>query len=538
MPERAAAPDPRLRARGDDFTPPSESAFVPMTEPPAADSVPALELIGIAKAFGPTLALDNVSLRIDRGRAHAILGENGAGKSTLVRIVDGVLRPDRGTMAVLGTPVEFRDPHEAQRHGIGAAFQELSLVPDLTVAENLFLGSEPTGPGPMVLPRDLRARAGELLASVDLAGISPATLVRDLRLGERQMLEIAKAVRARPRILLLDEPTSALGQRSMDWFYRIVEALKAQGVTIVFISHRLAEIGVICDRMTILRNGRVVQTSAVGEVPEAEVIRLMIGRSLQATFPTRRPKAEREVALETRKLTVGASLVDASVELRRGEILGVAGLAGHGHLELFLALFGVARPQSGEILVGGRPVVIRHPRDAVAAGIGISLVPEDRKTEGLFLHLSVWLNLAMPALRSIATHGWISRGPVTRRVKVAAARANVPVGTLGLEVASLSGGNQQKVVIGKWILAGARVLLLYDPTRGVDIGTKAEIYHLMQALADQGVSILFYSTDLAEVTHLADRVIVFYRSKIVRELEGSAISEEAVLAAALGSEAA
>jgi ribose transport system ATP-binding protein len=505
-----------------------------MIEPKNADLSAAMRLTDLTKAFGPTVALDGVSMQIERGHTHAILGENGAGKSTLVRIVTGVLRPDRGSLEVLGQSLDLGSPRDARRHGIASAFQELSLVPDLTVAQNLFLGYEPTGPGPLVLPRDLKVHADRLLASVDMEGVSPDSLVRDLRLADKQMLEVAKALRGDPEIVLLDEPTSALGQNGMDWFYGLVSKLQSRGVTIVFITHRLAEIRVVCRRVTILRNGRVVGTHDVGEVPESELIRLMIGRSLQATFPPRRPSSERPVVLETRGLTVGSSLVECGIQLRKGEILGVAGLAGHGHLELFLALFGIARPDKGEVLVEGRPVVINHPQDAVAAGIGISLVPEDRKTEGLFLRLSVRLNLAIPSLGSLSRYGWINNGALGREAATAANRVNVAHDALDAEVSSLSGGNQQKVVIGKWVLAGSKILLLYDPTRGVDIGTKTEIYRLMQNLAEQGVSIVFYSTELSEVTHLADRVLVFYRSRVEAELDGLAISDEAVMAAALG----
>ena len=505
-----------------------------MIESRAANLSPAVGLADVTKAFGPTVALDGVSVQIERGQTHAILGENGAGKSTLVRIVAGVLKPDRGSLDVLGKSLVLRSPRDARHHGIATAFQELSLVPDLTVAQNLFLSYEPTGPGPLVVPRDLKAHAERLMASVDIEGVSPDSLVKDLRLADKQMVEIAKALRGDPEIVLLDEPTSALGQNGMEWFYGLVSKLQSRGVTVVFITHRLAEIGAVCNRMTILRNGRVVGTHDVGDVTESEIIRLMIGRSLQATFPPRRPSIDRPVVLETRGLTVGSSLVDAGIKLQKGEILGVAGLAGHGHLELFLALYGIARPSKGEILVDGRLTAINHPKDAVAAGIGISLVPEDRKTEGLFLRLSVRLNLAIPSLGSFARFGWINNGALGREVALAADRVNVARDALGSDVSSLSGGNQQKVVIGKWVLAGTRILLLYDPTRGVDIGTKTEIYRLMQELAEQGVSILFYSTELSEVTHLADRVVVFYRSRVEAELDGLAISDEAVMAAALG----
>jgi ribose transport system ATP-binding protein len=490
----------------------------------------ALAVHDVVKRYGATIALDGVSFEIAEGAAHALIGENGAGKSTLVKIVNGVVKPDSGRIDVFGRQVRITNPARAAELGIATAFQELSLVPRLTVAQNLLLGVEPRSPG------ELRSRAQALLGEADVDGISPDWRVEDLTLPERQMVEIAKAMRGEPKLLFLDESTSALGEGALDWFKGLLGRLRERGTTLVFITHRLGEIRDLCDTVTVLRNGEAVKTFEIGEVEEGEVVKLMIGRSMDQAFPERRPAKERDVALETRGLTLDGAFEDVDLRLRDGEILGVAGLDGQGQRELFLTLFGVLHPSGGEIAVDGETVRIGSPRDAIAARLGISLVPEDRKTEGLFLKLPIATNMVIPSLHRLAHAGWIDEGNVKRSVRDTAEQLNLDPKVVKAEAGFLSGGNQQKVVIGKWVLAGARFLLLYDPTRGVDVGTKFEIYKLIQKLADDGRSILLYSSDLPEVVNLCDRVVAFYRGRVAGEFEGDELTEQSVLSAIVGQE--
>ncbi len=493
----------------------------------------ALAVRDVVKRYGATVALDRVSFEIPNGSSHALIGENGAGKSTLVKIVSGITRPDSGEIEVHGDRIRrISTPARAAELGIGTAFQELSLVPTLTVADNLLLGIEPHS------PRELHSRAQTLLDECEVPDISPEWRVEDLTLPERQMVEIAKAVRHRPRLLFLDESTSALGEGARGWFTNLLARLRDAGTTLVFITHRLGEVSEHCDHATVLRNGETVGSFAIDEVDEDEVVRMMIGRSMDQAFPDRRPAVERTVKLQTRGLGLDGAFTDVNLELRKGEILGVAGLDGQGQRELFLSLFGVLPSDQGEILIDDKQVRIRSPRDAIDSDLGISLVPEDRKTEGLFLTLSTATNMAIPSLHRLARHGWLSERRVRRSAVETAERINLDPGVVRGEVGMLSGGNQQKVVIGKWVLAGARILLLYDPTRGVDVGTKFEIYKLIQALAEEGRSILVYSSDLPEVVGLCDRVLTFYRSRLSGEFGGDSLTERNVLSAIVGHDGA
>lgn len=490
----------------------------------------ALAVREVVKRYGATVALDGVSLEIAAGSAHALIGENGAGKSTLVKIVSGITRPDAGEIELFGERVRITTPARAAELGIGTAFQELSLVPSLTVAQNLLLGIEPHRPA------ELRTRAKALLDNADVQGIGLDWRVEDLTLPERQMVEIAKALREKPRLLFLDESTSALGEGARDWFTGLLERLRNGGTTLVFITHRLGEVRDYCEAATVLRNGKDVRSFAIDEVNEDEVVQMMIGRSLQQAFPERRPAADREVTLETRELTLRDAFEDVDLALHEGEILGIAGLDGQGQREFFLSLFGALRPDHGEVLIDGDPVRIHSPRDATDPRIGISLVPEDRKTEGLFLKLPIATNMAVPSLSRLASYGLIRERSLRRRARETAERLNLDPKLVRAEAGVLSGGNQQKVVIGKWMLADARFLLLYDPTRGVDIGTKFEIYKLIQALANEGRSVMVYSSDLPEVVGLCDRVVTFYRSRVSGEFSGDELTEANVLSAIVGHE--
>ncbi|MFZ1426788.1 MAG: sugar ABC transporter ATP-binding protein [Geminicoccaceae bacterium] len=496
----------------------------------------ALHVDSIAKAYGATVALDGASFAVRSGEVHALLGENGAGKSTMVKMLSGLVQPDAGTIQLDGTPVRLRRPADAQRQGIQTAFQEMTLVRDLTVAQNMLLPQAPTVMG------QLRRRHGERLvadhlARLGLERIDPRAELRDLDLPQRQKIEIARAVFRRPRILLLDEPTSTLSGRDIDWLGDLIERVVADGVTVVFISHRLPEVRQFCDRLTVLRNGRDIGTADVNSIGDDEVIRMIIGRSLAATFPprpTQRPQQTVAPVLEARGLATDGKLVEAGFALRQGEILGVAGLQGMGQQDLFLACFGMAALRQGEILVDGRKVTLASPRDAVRANIGISLVPEDRKTEGLFLRLDGTANISLPVIDRFARWGLIDGANETAAVAGILEAVEVQPRALYTRAGAFSGGNQQKIAIGKWLLAGSRTLLMFDPTRGVDVGTKHQLYLLMRRFADAGGSILFHSTEIAELVNLCDRVMVLYGGRVALELEGDAIEEEAIMRAALG----
>ncbi len=497
----------------------------------------ALRVDAVTKSYGATVALAGVSFAVRAGEVHALLGENGAGKSTAVKLLSGLVQPEEGSIELSGERVRLPRPRDAHRHGIQTAFQEMTLVRDLTVTENMLLPRAPTG-----LLGQLRRRRGERLvvehlALLGLGSIDPRARIRDVELSSRQKIEIARAIFRKPRILLLDEPTSTLSGRDIDWLGGLIARLKGEGVTIVFISHRLPEVRRFCDRLTVLRNGRDVGTADIGEIGDDEVVRMIIGRSIAATFPPRPVKPAASAVspcLEVRDLATAGQLRSASFALRPGEILGIGALQGMGQQQLFLACFGMARVRHGEIRVDGRKVTLATPRDAIRANIGISLVPEDRKTEGLFLKLDGRTNIAIPAIGRFAHMGLIDRKAETLAVSRVLDQVEVERRALYTPAGAFSGGNQQKIAIAKWLLAGSRILLMFDPTRGVDVGTKHQLYELMRAFADAGGAILFHSTEITELANLCDRVLVMYGGRMVNELWGDALDEEAIIRSALG----
>ena len=497
-------------------------------------NAPAISVETIRKSFGATVALDGASFQAAAGSVHALLGENGAGKSTMVKMLSGLVRPDGGRLVLLGEAVDLRGPRDAHRLGIQTAFQELTLVPDLSVWENMLLPYQPTG-----FLGQLRSRRGQAMVEAHLArlgikDLSPRTPVCDLDLPIRQKIEIARAVLREPQVLLLDEPTSALSGRDIDWLGTVIAEQKARGATVLFISHRMPEVRLFCDRLTVLRNGRDVGSFAVPAVTDDEVVELIIGRALAATFPEL-PPSDRTAApvIEARGLSAGR-IESASFALRPGEIVGVAGLQGMGQLDLFRALFGDLSPRAGTVAVDGEPVSLRSPRDAIDAGIG--LVPEERKTEALFLRLDGRRNASLPVIGRFVGKGLIDEPAETASVAGALRRVQVAPRALYLRTGAFSGGNQQKIVLAKWLLTGSRTLLLFDPTRGVDVGTKHEIYLLIRDYVQAGGAVLLYSTEIAEVVNLSHRVLVVYGGRIVRELDGERgeISEGAIMRAALG----
>ena len=485
-----------------------------------------LTLRGVSKQFGTTRALHDVSLSVRAGQIHALLGENGAGKSTLIKIVTGLLAPDSGEVEALGTPVRFGRPDRVIASGLSTVFQDLSLIPGLTAAANLALGTR--GVGRIVARSRRSARA--TLAAFGVTDIDPDDLVSDLSFGQRQRLEIVRALARRPRILLLDEPTSALGQPEVEWLFGLLANERARGTAIVLISHRMGEIREVCDRVSILRNGEHVGTRDAESVSDAEIVQLMLGRSLAAAFPDRtavpRPAAP-DVALDVADLAVPPLLREATFAVHAGEVLAIAGLDGQGQRQVLRALGGLEPGGSGIVSRRGHRVSVRSSRAAISAGI--ALVPADRAREGLLLPISVASNMSLPIVQRFARRILIDEDAERDAVAAMASSLDLAADRLPLPVSALSGGNQQKVLLGKWLLTQAEVILLDDPTQGVDVGTKYEIGAQVLRLASEGKGVILYSTDLDELVHLADRVLIFYAGRIVAELSQPGLDAEAIL---------
>lgn len=497
--------------------------------------VPAVSVDGVRKAFGPTVALDGVSFDIAPGSVHALLGENGAGKSTLVKLLSGLMHPSEGRFRIFGEDAALSSPRAAHALGVQTAFQEMTLVRDLTVLDNMLLPYAPTGASGLVrraaARRSVQQHIEELGFSVDLDAE-----VASLELSERQKIEIARAVYRKPRILLLDEPTSTLAGRDVDWLGDIIKRLTKAGTTIVFITHRMREVRAFCDTLTILRNGRHIVTVPTGEISDADVIEKIIGRTIEQTFP---PKPASEQAfgapvLGARDLKVGHKLDGVGFDLRQGEILGIAGLQGMGQQDLFLACFGMAEIERGGVLVDGRKVWLGSPADALRPNMAIGLVPEDRKSEGLFLKLSGRQNASLPVVSRFTKMGLIDGRTETAAVHSAFSTVEVDGRALWTRAGAFSGGNQQKIAIAKWLVAESRILLLFDPTRGIDVGTKHELYVMMRNYVAAGGSILLHSTEIPELVHQCDRVLVLYEGRVAAELEGDEITEPAIMRPALG----
>jgi ribose transport system ATP-binding protein len=496
------------------------------------EPAPFFALESISKRYGGVHALRDVDFACSRGSIHAVLGENGAGKSTLMKIMAGVVQPDEGRMTLEGTPVTFPNPSAANRAGVVCIFQELSLMPELTVADNITLSSPPRRFG-FIDGRAQRRRSEEMLARIGCEDINPLSRVSDLPLSRRQMVEIAKALGRDPKLLILDEATSALTAADVDRVYRMLFELKARDLSILYISHRMHEIEALADRCSVFRNGRHIETFAKGARSNDEIIGLMVGREIEGQYPPkpRRPRPTplitiRDVSWENRLNGVG-------LEAGRGEIVGLGGLDGQGQKELLLALFGVLRGVRGTVMLAGQPMLTSSPRAAKSGRARMALVPEDRKSEGLILSMSVADNISMASLDRLSHATFIDAGRTRRAVERAIEQLRIKLGSPGDPVSTLSGGNQQKVVIAKWLATDPDVILLNDPTRGIDVGTKQEIYRLMRELAEQGACVLFYSTDYEELIGCCDRVAVMYDGRIIHELEGVAITERNLIASAL-----
>jgi ribose transport system ATP-binding protein len=497
-----------------------------------------LEAHNVRKHFPGVQALDGVSLHVNAGEALAVVGENGAGKSTLMKIMAGIHRPDAGELRLDGQPLHLTGASDALRRGLVLIHQELNLAENLSVTANLFLGREEVRGGVLgwLDNRRMKAEAGGLLSRIGL-DVRPDQRVSELPPGQRQMVEIARALAGNARLIIMDEPTSSLTQRETDRLYEVIDDLKRQGVAVVYISHRLDEVRRVADRVEVLRDGRNAGALSRDEISRDAMIRLMVGRDLKQLYPRRHAiRADAPVRLEVRNVTfVGGPTAPVSFKVRAGEIVGLAGLVGAGRTELAEALFGLRRLTGGEVRIEGRPVTIRSPVSAIAAGL--LLAPEDRRRHGLVLTDSVQGNFALPNFDQLTTAGLLGWVVFSREKQLArdlTNRLHVRASSTRQIVGQLSGGNQQKVVLGKWLARKPRVVIFDEPTRGVDVGARSEIYALMDELAAAGVAVVMISSDLEEILGMSDRVLVLHEGRLTGELPRSALSQEAVMHLATG----
>lgn len=489
-----------------------------------------LDARSIEKSFAGVRALRGVSFDLRPGEVHALIGENGAGKSTLIKIITGAERADSGVLTVFGRDVPAMDPRTAHALGIAAIYQQPSLFPDLTVAENIALALEENRAWRRVDWRERRRIAAELLERIG-ASIEPDRLVETLSMPEQQIVEIAKAIGSHARILVMDEPTASLSDREVERLFGIAARLREAGVGIIYISHRIDEIFAVADRITVLRDGRTVTTCGAGEITRAGLINVMVGRELGDIFPRRRVPAG-DVVLEVRGVSsAAAGVTDVSLSVRAGEILGVAGLVGSGRTELAETLFGLLPADGGDIRLHGAPVRIDSPADAIRAGI--AYVPEDRRQHGVVLEMSVAANTTMASLAAVSRAGLIDAAAERGLAQKYVEQFSIKVPTVLADVASLSGGNQQKVALARWLSTDPSVLILDEPTQGVDVGSKAAIHELMQALTEQGLAIVMISSELPEILGMSDRIAVMHRGTVRGILSREEATQASILAMAL-----
>jgi len=489
---------------------------------------PILELEHISKRFPGVQALQDVRFDILPGEVHALVGENGAGKSTLIKIVSGVHKSDEGEMRLNGEPVQFNSPREAHEAGIATIYQELGLYPDLSVAENIFMGHTPRNSLGMVDWPQMRAQAREILASLEITDLDVSRKVGTLTVGNRQRVEIAKALSQNARILIMDEPTAALTEADVERLFSIVRLLQERGVAIIYISHRLQEIFTLADRVTVLRDGQYIGTRPVADTTESDLISMMVGRTVDNLFP-KLPAEIGEPVLEVRDLWRKPFTLGVNLTLRAGEIVGLAGLIGSGRSELAQVIFGITPAKSGTILIDGKKVSIRHPGDAMR--LGIAYVPEDRGTQGLIKEMTVRENISLAILRSLTRGPFIDRGKERSLARRMIEQLKIRTYSPNQIVEKLSGGNQQKVVVSKWLASQPRVLIMDEPTRGIDVGTKAEIHRLMSQLAQQGMAVLMISSEMPEILGMSDRIVVMREGRVVAEFSRDEATQERVATA-------
>jgi rhamnose transport system ATP-binding protein len=495
---------------------------------------PVVSLTGVAKSFGAVRALRGADLDLHAGEAHALVGENGAGKSTLIKVLAGLYRPDAGTVELDGAAVAFNDPAAAMDAGIAVIYQEPALFGDLTVAENLFIGRQPKGRFGLIDRGAMNRDAAALFARLGVP-VDPDRPAKGLSIADQQLVEIAKAISRDARVLVMDEPTAALSGVEVERLFGVVRALREGGAAVLFISHRFDEVEALCQRVTVMRDGAHVSTDLLADVTVEQLVRRMVGRELGAMFP----KEEVEpgpVVLEVEGLTREGRCRDVSFTVRAGEIVALAGLVGAGRSEVVQGVFGIEARDAGRVLVDGRELPQGNPRAAMRAGV--ALVPEDRRQQGLLLDLSIMRNATITRRSSLSRFGFLVGGAERRAARDWSARLNVKYGGLSDAAGTLSGGNQQKVVLAKWLATEPKVLIVDEPTRGIDVGTKAEVHRLLSGLAADGVAVLMVSSELLEVLGMADRVLVMREGRIAGELSRAEATEESVMLLATGQGAA
>ena len=491
---------------------------------------PVLELRDVSKSFGPVVALAHGSIQLFAGEAHALLGENGAGKSTMVKIMSGVYSPDSGEIRVDGEPHRFEGPHESQDAGIAVIYQEPTLFDDLTVAENIFLGRQPLRRLRRIDKREMKRRSLEIFERLGVQ-IDPTRLARGLSVADQQMVEIAKSLSRDARILIMDEPTAALSPAEVDRLFDVVATLRQHGAAILFISHRLEEVFAMCQRVTIMRDGEFVRTDPIESLTIDEVVRSMVGRELGSLFPKSVIEAGDEV-LRVERLTREGVFTDISFEVRAGEIVALAGLVGSGRSEVARAIFGIDHYDAGHVYMHGTPVRANSPVRAMRAGIGY--VPEDRRQQGLVMEYGIDHNIALATMRDLRDGPLLLRGRERTLAREWALKLPLKYGALSDAVNTLSGGNQQKVVLAKWLASQPSLIIVDEPTRGIDVGTKSEVHRIIDTLAANGVAVLMISSELPEVLGMADRVLVMREGRLAQTIDRSAATETSIMMAATG----
>ncbi len=494
------------------------------------NSTPLFRVQDISKRFPGVNALTQVSFDVIAGEVHALVGENGAGKSTLMKIIAGVYQPDEGQLFRDEAPVHFRTPHDAQKAGISIIYQEFTLLPHLTVAENILLNSEPRNRFGLIDWKAMNRQARELLGLLE-TDIDPERPVYELTVAQQQLTEIVKSLAVDARLLIMDEPTAALNPIEVGHLFSVIEHIRARGTGVIFISHRLEEVIKVSKRITVMKDGQVVTTQPTTHLNKDSIVRYMVGRDLKDIFPPRRPPISDAGLLSVRDLTTPA-LQHVSLDLRPGEIIGLAGLEGQGQRELARALFGVEPIKSGEILIDGKPVRLSSPQQAISHGI--AMVTDDRKGDGLALKLGVRENVALPNLPGFARRGFVQSPAERGAVKTIIEQLAIKTPAMDQPIRLLSGGNQQKAVLGKWLVTPPKLMIIIEPTRGIDIGAKVEVYHLIHQLAQEGMGIVMVSGDLLELLGLSHRILVMHRGAVAAEIPGELATEESIMRAATG----
>ena len=489
-----------------------------------------IEMNNIYKAFGQNKVLEGVQFSLEAGEVHALMGENGAGKSTLMNILTGLHKHDQGTITINGKEVSFKDSKEAEKAGLAFIRQELNIWPEMTVLENLFIGKEMVNALGVLKTKQMKARATEIFKTLNIS--LPFDKEAGLcSVGEQQMIEIAKALMTDAEVIIMDEPTAALTDREIEKLFEVMRGLIKKGVSLVYISHRMEEIFAICDRITVMRDGKTVDTKRIIDTNFDEVVQKMVGRELEDRFP-HREATPGEVVLEVKALTKKGLFEDVHFAVRQGEIVGVAGLMGAGRTEIMRAIFGIDQIGSGEIEVEGKKVSIRKPTDAVRHGL--AFITENRKEEGLILDFSIRENIGLPNLKSFAPNGIVKTEDEKKFAEMMVKRLHVKTSSTESIIGNLSGGNQQKVVIAKWIGTSPKVLIMDEPTRGIDVGAKREIYELMNELTERGIAIIMVSSELPEIVGMSDRILVVHEGKIAGELMKKEATQEKIMALATG----